>query len=159
MMDVADRAGIIIDLDKIEKAINVPIVGINARSGEGIDKVKEILSSITSRTHHKPFYNVKDFAPQLIREIKNEFELENDYQAYLIIHQYKHVHQLSIAQKEFIESLIEKYDFNINSAQAKETIDRYSIINDGNNWKEEGEYSRDGNHWNKFFEMNLVKAE
>jgi ferrous iron transport protein B len=130
MMDVADRSGIIINLDKIEKAINVPIVGINARSGQGIDKVKEILSSITSRTHHKPFYNVKDFAPQLIREIKNEFELENDYQAYLIIHQYKHVHQLSIAQKEFIESLIEKYDFNINSAQAKETIDRYSIINE-----------------------------
>jgi len=130
MMDVADRSGIIIDLDKIEHVINIPIVGINARSGEGIDKIKEVLSSMTSKIHHKPFYDVNDFAPQLIEEIKNEFELDNDYQAYLIIHQYKHVQQLSVAQKEFIESLIEKYDFNINSAQAKETIDRYSIINE-----------------------------
>ncbi len=130
MMDVADRSGIMIDLKKIEKTINVPIIGINARSGEGVDKIKEALSSITSGTQPKPFYEVKDFAPQLISEIKSEFKLENDYQAYLIIHQYKHVHQLTAAQKELIESLIEKYAFDINSAQAKETIDRYSIINE-----------------------------
>ncbi len=130
MMDVADRAGIRINLNKIEKAINVPVVGINARTGEGIDKIKEFLSSFTIKNGHKPFYEVKNFAPELIAEIKREFKLENDYQAYLIIHQYKHVYQLSDAQKEFIESLIEKYDFDINSAQARETIDRYSIINE-----------------------------
>lgn len=35
---------------------------------------------------------------------------------------------------------------------------RYTIINDGKNWKEDGEYSRDGNNWSKFFEMNLVRV-
>ena len=130
MMDVAVRSGIKINLKKIEKAINVPVVGINARTGEGIDKIKEFLATVTSNKEHKPFYDVKSFAPELIAEIKREFKLENDYQAYLIIHQYKHVRQLSVAQREFIDSLIEKYDFNINSAQAKETIDRYSIINE-----------------------------
>jgi ferrous iron transport protein B len=130
MMDVADRSGIRINLKKIEKAIKVPVLGINARTGEGIDKIKEILSSLNNKKEHKPFYDVKNFAPELISEIKREFKLENDYQAYLIIHQYKHVYQLSGAQKEFIETLIEKYDFDVNSAQAKETIDRYSIINE-----------------------------
>ncbi len=130
MMDVADRSGIKINLNKIEKAINVPVVGINARTGEGIDKIKEFLSTFAAKEEHKPFYDVKNFAPELIAEIKKEFRLENDYQAYLIIHQYKHVNRLSVAQKELIESLIEKYEFNINSSQAKETIDRYSIINE-----------------------------
>ena len=36
---------------------------------------------------------------------------------------------------------------------------RYNITTDGSHWKEEGEYSRDGKQWNKFFEMNLVKVE
>jgi ferrous iron transport protein B len=130
MMDVADRSGIKINLEKIEKAMNVPVVGINARTGDGINKIKELLTSVPSTKKHKPFYDVKNFTPELIDEVKSEFKLKNNYQAYLIIHQYKHVHQLSVAQKEFIESLIDKYDFNINSAQAKETIDRYSIINE-----------------------------
>ncbi len=36
---------------------------------------------------------------------------------------------------------------------------KYFITNDGTNWKEEGEYYRDGNNWNKFFEMNLKKID
>lgn len=36
---------------------------------------------------------------------------------------------------------------------------RYTITINENNWKEEGEYSRDNENWNKFFEMNLVKTE
>jgi ferrous iron transport protein B len=78
----------------------------------------------------KPFYDIIPFAPEIIKEIKKEFHIENDYQAYLMIHQYKHVHQLSEEQKDFIEGLIEKYAFNINSSQAKEIIDRYTIINE-----------------------------
>lgn len=36
---------------------------------------------------------------------------------------------------------------------------QYTITNDGTNWKEEGEYSADGENWNKIFEMILVKVE
>lgn len=36
---------------------------------------------------------------------------------------------------------------------------RYTINNDGKNWNEIGEYSRDGNNWSKFFEMNLIRSE
>ena len=34
---------------------------------------------------------------------------------------------------------------------------RYTITTDGKKWKEVGEYSRDGNQWFNFFEMNLTK--
>ena len=98
MMDVADRSGIKINLKNIEKSMNVPVVGINARTGDGIDKVKDLLSSAASTKKHRPFYDVRNFTPELIDEIKREFKLENNYQAYQIIHKYKHVHQLSIAQ-------------------------------------------------------------
>ena len=36
---------------------------------------------------------------------------------------------------------------------------RYTINMDGKNWSEIGDYSRDGNNWSKFFEMNLNKVE
>ncbi len=36
---------------------------------------------------------------------------------------------------------------------------RYNITTDGKHWKEEGEYSKDGKTWNKFFEMNLDKVD
>lgn len=35
---------------------------------------------------------------------------------------------------------------------------RYTIVISGNEWSETGEMSRDGENWNKFFEMNLEKT-
>jgi len=130
MMDVAERSGIEIKVRKIEKAFGIPVIGINARTGEGIDRIRVTLSTMPVRQDIKPFYDVKAFAPDLIEEVKNEFNLENDYQAYLILQQYQHVHQLSDEQKRFIEGLITKYEFDINSFQAREIIDRYAIINE-----------------------------
>jgi len=130
MMDVADRSGIIIDHKKIQESLKIPVIGINARTGDGIDKIREVLSTNVIVTDKDPFYDTTPYAPQLISEIKSEFELQNNYQAYLLIHQYQKLRQLSQAQKEFIETLIEKYGFDINASQAKETIDRYAIINE-----------------------------
>ena len=130
MMDIANKSGIIIDQKKIQKAINVPVIGINARTGEGIDHIKVELSKELSTINTEPFFNIKPYAPEIIREIKKEFNLENDYQAYLLLHQHKHVHQLSTAQQQFIENLADTYEFDISSNQAKETIERYALINE-----------------------------
>jgi ferrous iron transport protein B len=130
MMDIADRSGIVIDQEKIKKALKIPVIGINARTGEGVEQIKEILSSDFTYPQLKPFYDITPFARELLPEIKSEFNIENDYQAYLLLHQYKHLHQLSTAQIQFLESLIENFQFQVDSSQAKEIIERYAIIND-----------------------------
>ena len=130
MMDIAKRSGIIINLKKIQKAINVPVVGINARTGEGVDRIRVELSKDLSTIDKKSYYDIKPFAPDIIPEIKEEFKFENDYQAYLLLHQYKTVHQLSMAQKQYIENLIRINTFDVSSSQARETIDRFTLINE-----------------------------
>lgn len=130
MMDIAERSGIQINQEKIRKSLKVPVIPINARTGEGVDEIRQALSEYLLVKDDKPYYDTTSFAPELVEEVKKEFNIENNYQAYLLLHQYKHVQQLSDAQKLFIENLIQKHSFEINSNQAKETIDRYAIIND-----------------------------
>lgn len=130
MMDIAERSGIMIDLQKIRKVLNVPVICINARTGEGVDQIKEFLSGDMVFPVFKPFYDVKPFARDLIPEIKQEFKFDNDYQAYLMLHQYTHLYQLPAAQRQFLDNLIDEHHFNTEANQAKEIIERYAIINE-----------------------------
>lgn len=129
MMDVARRSGIDIDVEKIQKSLKVPVIPINARSGEGIDVLKQALVHALIQPNGTPFFDVRDLAPGLISTIREAFNLENDYQAFQIIQQYKYNFQLSAQEKEFIGEQVNKFSFDLTSPQAKETIERYGVIN------------------------------
>ncbi len=43
LMDEAEKKGIIVDVDKLGKLLNLPIVGTKAREGTGLDKLKELI--------------------------------------------------------------------------------------------------------------------
>ncbi|MBS0001318.1 MAG: ferrous iron transport protein B, partial [Cyclobacteriaceae bacterium] len=130
MMDVAKRSGIDIDIEKIQEKLKVPVIPINARTGLGITEIKKILIEPLVQQNGTPFMDVRHLAPDLIKTIRQSFKLENDYQAYQIIQQYKYNYQLSKDEKDFIGKEIEKSSFDIRSPQAQETIERYAVINE-----------------------------
>jgi len=130
MMDVAKRSGINIEVDKIQSKLKVPVIPINARTGKGVSEIKKVLTESFLHPNGTPFLDVQHLAPKLIKTIRESFNLENDYQAYQIILQYKYNYQLSEIEKEFICNEIEKSSFDIKSPQAQETIERYAVIND-----------------------------
>lgn len=54
MTDIAKRRGISIDLEKLGRELNIPIVPTNGRTGEGLDSLREKISEISSLHDHDP---------------------------------------------------------------------------------------------------------
>ncbi|MFN3406067.1 MAG: ferrous iron transport protein B [Cytophagaceae bacterium] len=127
MMDLAEEAGITIDIDRLVKVLNVPIVEVNARTGKGIDQLK---AAIACPIHNPPDSYLESLymAPEIIPVLKEKFKLNNDYHALLLAHQYRNMTSMSKEDKKFIEELVASSGFNSREVQSKETITRYDII-------------------------------
>ncbi|MFD1628969.1 ferrous iron transport protein B [Pseudopedobacter beijingensis] len=130
MMDQAEKSNIEINVDAFSKKLNVPVVPLSARKGQGINKLKEAISHSTLLALQLPTINVADIAPALIAEIQQELNVENQYAALQIAHQHEHLKYLSQEKSDRVEELEQKHGFHSQKAQAKETIERYNFINE-----------------------------
>jgi ferrous iron transport protein B len=128
MLDVAAKAGLKIDIEELKRDLNVPVVSINGRTGQGIDVLKAV---IACPIHNAPqsFLDSYSFAPEVVSGIKTGLKINNDYRALQLAHQYKNAASLNSEQKGFIEGLNKQYNFESNPLQSKETIKRYELIN------------------------------
>jgi len=74
--------------------------------------------------------NFSQFAPALIKEIKGQFGVKNDYLALQIAHRYKEIAGFSENEKKTIEELNHKHGFDSVLLQSKETVSRYEVIHE-----------------------------
>ncbi len=130
MMDVAKKAGIIIDIDLFSKKLGVPVVPISARRVEGIDKLKAAITFANKIALQQESIDVEAIAPQLIAQITKEFKLDNPYYALQLAHQHETIKFISPSQSTRIEELEHEFSFHSQKSQATETIARYNFIND-----------------------------
>ncbi|MEO6150188.1 MAG: ferrous iron transport protein B, partial [Mucilaginibacter sp.] len=130
MMDLADKAGIKIDIDLLVKKLGVPVIPICARKGDGIEKLKSAISFANTIALQEDTIDVETIAPQLIAQIGREIEVQNPYFALQLAHQHENITFLTAAQSNRIESLELEHSFHSQKAQAAETIARYNFIND-----------------------------
>jgi ferrous iron transport protein B len=128
MLDVAKRQGITIDINILKAKLGVPVVAINARTGEGIEKLK--IATLASKASQSPgFFASNVIAAPVVNEIIAKLNISNAYIALLIAHSYEDIPHLTIDQKAIVKQLCLTYDFQSRSLQAKETIARYEYIN------------------------------
>ena len=127
MVDVAEKEGIQIDLDILRKRLGVKVVAINARKGEGMDKLKCMLGN-TVETDAPLLFNPQAHAPEVIEQIKERFSLQNDYAAYQLAQQYHENRGLTPEDKQYITSLIDTHNFRSVELRSNETIERYRWI-------------------------------
>lgn len=130
MMDLAKKAGTVIDIDLFSKKLGVPVVPMSARKLDGIDKLKAAISFANKIALQEESIDVETIAPQLIGRITREFELDNPYYALQLAHQHETIKFISPAESERIEELEKEFSFHSQKAQAAETIARYSFINE-----------------------------
>ncbi len=136
MLDVAKDSGINIDKSLLQKKLQVPVVAINARTGDGIADLKNTIAqhipTIKELTNGKvhSFIDASIFAPEVVGQIKDVFGVHNDYLAIQYAHQGESLPFLSLSEKEQIEQLRQKYNFKHSLLQAKETIARYERIDE-----------------------------
>jgi ferrous iron transport protein B len=128
MVDLANKAGLHVDVSMLQNDLGVPVVKVNGRTGEGINDLKLAIANVKKRDF-APFLDVKQLSPELIGEIKDKFALQNDYAAFHYAHQYKNIRSLTGQDRQWLEEEVKEHAFKSNELQAQETLDRYDIIN------------------------------
>jgi ferrous iron transport protein B len=109
MVDMADRMGIGYDLEMLEKELIAPVIPINAREGEGIDRLKKLLEKEV-KVSNNSFFDVTEFAKKQIEDYLTNNPSDSTYWA--------------------LQSLTNDGEIQAkDSIQAKDTTLRYGKIN------------------------------
>lgn len=129
MVDLAAKSGQSIDLKKLEKKLDLPVVMINARNGTGIESLKNILAG-SFKPSSKTIYQLDEASRSLIETIRTKFSLTSDYEAYQFLQQSDNLVFLPKEEREFIRRTAKENNFFAHKYQGAETVMRYGFIQD-----------------------------
>lgn len=127
MMDLAAKAGISYDFISLQAQLGIPVVAVNARNGVGIDELRKTLIQHIQQPG-KTIFNIYAEARGAVKTLRNQLELDNDYEAYQFLQQPKSLSFLTTEQEQLIEEVSNQFDFFPGKFQGAETIERYSFI-------------------------------
>ena len=127
MIDLAAKSGLSIDMKKLSTLLDVPVVLINARTGQGIEELKKTLLEPLKPSCKKIFLIGDDVKP-IVSQVRDHFKLTSDYEAFQYLQQPDSFIFLSKADKEFIRNLATKNQLFPAKYQGAETILRYEFI-------------------------------
>jgi ferrous iron transport protein B len=131
MMDLAKRSGIQIKVDELSAKLGVRIVPISARSGAGIEELKQAIALSNAIPLQTDVLDVSELAPAgLVEEVQAEYQLPNLYTALQYLHHHQQLSFLKAPQVESLAQLTQQSGFNSQQLQARETIARYQFINE-----------------------------
>lgn len=130
MLDVAKSQGKEVNSVRLAMRLGVPVVRINARTGEGIDQIKKaVLGQLENPTlPGKLFFDPADEVADLIADTRTQYALQNNYLALQYIIQHDGFSFLNRVQQLALDAIIDRYEFNETAFQANETITRYKRI-------------------------------
>ncbi len=129
MMDLAAKSGQSVDIQELSASLDLPIVMINARTGQGIQELKNVLSGSVMPSG-KSIFQIGDEIKPLIRKIREKFKLSTDYEAYQFLQQTESLHFLSREDRDYISNEARAVNFFPHKYQGAETIMRYGFIQD-----------------------------
>ncbi|MBC3785179.1 ferrous iron transport protein B [Spirosoma utsteinense] len=130
MLDVAMKQSKQVNSVRLAMRLGVPVVRINARTGEGIDSLKK---AVMGQLEHPTlpgqlFFDPADGEPDLITDTKEHYQLTNNYLALQYIIQHDGFSFLNRSQQVGLDEIIKKHNFSEPTFQANETITRYKRI-------------------------------
>ncbi|QIP14899.1 ferrous iron transport protein B [Spirosoma aureum] len=130
MLDVARKQAKEVNAVRLAMRLGVPVVRINARTGEGLDQLKKaVLGQLHEPVRQgKLFFDPAEEATELIADTKAQYRLENNYLALQYIIQHDGFTFLDRQQQIGLDAIIDKYQFSEPTFQAGETITRYKRI-------------------------------
>jgi ferrous iron transport protein B len=131
MLDVADSMGLTVNAVQLAMQLRVPVVNINARTGEGIPRLQEAVMQVVERKQIPAlsyFYDPKEEEAEMIDEVKELYQLDNNYVALQYICQHDNFSFLEQPIRAKLDGLIDKYNFDETDFLASETIARYERI-------------------------------
>ncbi len=134
MLDVAESQGLQTDVKALHQELQTPVVAINARNGEGVAGLKFIINKLLKEQNFQSesggiFMKPAESHGSLIQQIKENFNLKNDYLAWQYAHQGENFYFLNKEEKKKLFQLTSANgSFPKTSLQAGETVSRYMVI-------------------------------
>ncbi|MGV3557098.1 ferrous iron transport protein B [Larkinella arboricola] len=137
MLDIARQQQVEINAVRLSMQLGVPVVKINARVGEGLDRLKKAVEQQLSEpvVADKLFFDPALAGASagldmkgLISDVRENYRLDNNYVALQYLIQHDGFTFLDQPQRVRLDGLIDKYGFNELDFQTKETIGRYQRI-------------------------------
>ncbi|GAB3270369.1 ferrous iron transport protein B [Larkinella harenae] len=137
MLDIAQQQQIEVNAVRLSMQLQVPVVKINARVGEGMDLLKKAIEQQIAAPARadKLFFDPEQLTTTvntdvkgLIADVRKEYKLANNYLALQYVIQHDGFSFLGEPQRVGLDRLIEKHRFNELDFQASETIGRYQRI-------------------------------
>jgi ferrous iron transport protein B len=129
MMDLAAKSGLSIDIKKMSEELDMPVVMINARLGNGIDDLKKALL-LPARTSSRKVFNASQEIIPALNEIREHFKLRTEFDAYQYLQLYNQLKFLREEDRAFIQDVATRHNFFPAKFQGAETIQRYGFIQD-----------------------------
>ncbi|MFC5191259.1 ferrous iron transport protein B [Algoriphagus aquatilis] len=130
MTDVAEKKSLEIRPFELFKNLGVPILQTDARNQKGLDQIKNLISERNFSQASK-FIDILEVIPaEIIRQVKEKFRLDNDYQAYQMIRFGTKDKAVQESDRQWLKELISNEKFNLEEAQLEETKIRYKKITD-----------------------------
>ena len=112
MIDVSEKAGIIIDVNLFAQKLGVPVVPISARKIKGIDQLKTTIAYANKIALQQDTIDVDTIAPKLVAQIQAEYKIDNPYLALQLAHQHETLGFLTPAESDRIEELEKEHAFH-----------------------------------------------
>ncbi|WP_082120690.1 ferrous iron transport protein B [Pedobacter sp. BMA] len=128
MIDLAEKQGIEVDLDKLAGKLGVQVVSISARNNIGMDKLKQAISNANKIATQFQDVDVSSLAPAAINAIKSKLNSDNDYYALQVLHQHEYLTFFTEQEQQEIEEIEQSHQFESSKIQAAETIARYKHL-------------------------------
>ena len=125
MKDEIKSKGLNIDLKKLEDFLQTKIYLTNARTSDGIDElVKAFTENATPYNHH---YEIPKEHLSIVEKVKNEFQLNSDYQAWQYLSQ-KAIPFLSNDDSNKLDAIKKEHNIVSKRLQVKEALDRNKVL-------------------------------
>lgn len=129
MMDLAAQSGQSIDIQALASSLDIPVVMINARSGQGVEELKQSLKVKLSPSS-KTIFHLESDIKKVVTKIKDRFHLATDYEAYQFLQQTDSLVFLSEEERNYIRQEAKENQFFQHKYQGAETVMRYGFIQD-----------------------------
>lgn len=130
MMDLVEKGGDVIDAIRLSERLGVKVVGISARSKDGIDNLKKALLEPLPVPQYD-FIDIKKIASDLVEKIKSVVQVNSDFAAFQIINNFSEIHYFNKNSelKKKIESILNATVIDHNKLQTQESVERFKVIN------------------------------
>jgi ferrous iron transport protein B len=125
MIDITDKDGDIIDIEKVSDYFGVPTIGISARKGTGVDELILLAETHSSKPEASEFESSK--YNDVLIDAKNLFEAQSDYMLFKLICQDKD--SLTEEKETELQSILSKNNFDRLKEEILEINQRVTEIN------------------------------